>query len=197
MQDQPATYKPKRAARVQVARTQTAAVAYMREYGALPLDRLSQLISQLQASSLLEGAAPVLDQAPADEPAFRMSRVAHTAFQREVNWQGADRFFGAFYRRIGWVFFTHPALVVLALIAVIGLASFDYLHWAEDYRLFRVNNSYSAATIVMLLEGSSPLGIGRLCCGPSLSIYGSTVIALLLMPWMALSAAAFTSAGRA
>ena len=190
MQDQPATYKPKRAARVQVACTQTGegkpayvlhnpdahryleideqnyflwelmdgehevpalAIAYMREYGALPLDRLSELISELEASSLLEGAAPVPEQAPADEPASRMTRVAHTAFQREFNWQGADHFFGAFYRRIGWVFFTRPALVVLALIAVIGFAGFLYLHWAEDYRLFKVNNSYGVAIIVMVL----------------------------------------------
>ena len=175
MQDNPATNKPKRAAQVQVARTQTAdgkpayvlhnpdahtylqideqnyflwelmdgehdlaalAIAYMRQYGALPLDRLSQLISHLEASSLLEGAAPVPEQAPADEPASRTTRVAHSAFQRQFNWQGADRFFGAFYRRFGRVFFTRPALVVLALIAVIGFAGFLYLQWAQDYRLF-------------------------------------------------------------
>jgi putative peptide zinc metalloprotease protein len=190
MQDQPATTKPKRAARVQVARTQTEegktayvlhnpdahtylkideqnyflwelmdgdhevaalAVAYLREYGALPLDRLSQLIGQLQASSLLEGAESVPEQAPAEEAASRMTRAARTAFQREFNWQGADQFFGAFYRHIGWVFFTRPALVVLALIAVIGFASFLYLHWAEDYRLFKVNNSYGVAIAVMFL----------------------------------------------
>jgi putative peptide zinc metalloprotease protein len=190
MQDNPATNKPKRAAQVQVARTQTAdgkpayvlhnpdahtylqideqnyflwelmdgehdlaalAIAYMRQYGALPLDRLSQLISHLEASSLLEGAAPVPEQAPADEPESRMTRVAHSAFQRQFNWQGADRFFGAFYRRFGRVFFTRPALVVLALIAVIGFASFLYLHWAQDYRLFKVNNSYGAAIVVMFL----------------------------------------------
>jgi putative peptide zinc metalloprotease protein len=114
---------------------------------------LSELISELEASSLLEGAAPVPEQAPADEPASSMTRVAHTAFQREFNWQGADSFFGAFYRRIGWLFFTRPALVVLALIAVIGFASSLYLHWTEDYRIFRVNNSYGVAIIVMVLAG--------------------------------------------
>jgi putative peptide zinc metalloprotease protein len=190
MQDNPATNKPKRAAQVQLARTQTAdgkpayvlhnpdahtylqideqnyflwelmdgehdlaalAIAYMRQYGALPLDRLSQLISHLEASSLLEGGAPVAEQASADQPESRMTRVAHSAFQRQFNWLGADRFFGAFYRSIGRLFFTRPALVVLALTTVIGFAGFLYLHWAEEYRLFKVNGSYGAAVVVMFL----------------------------------------------
>jgi putative peptide zinc metalloprotease protein len=40
---------------------------------------------------------------------------------------------------------------VLALIAVIGFASFLYLHWVEDYRLFKVNNSYGVAILVWFL----------------------------------------------
>ena len=190
MPDTEATYKPKRDARVEVARTEAGdgtavyvlhnpdagtylqidernhflwelmdgehelgalAVAYMVEFGALPLDRLDQLIGQLKASALLEGAEPVPRQAPADGPASRMARVGDAALQRQFDWLGADGFFGGLHRRVGWVFFTRPALVVLALVAAAGFAAFVYLHRVRDYRLFKVDDSYGAAVVVMAL----------------------------------------------
>jgi len=127
------------------------AVAYMRQFGALPLDRLDALIGQLTANALLEGADPVPRRAPPAEPASRMARVEATAFQREFDWEGADAFFGGLHRRVGRVFFTRPALIVLGLVAAIGFAGFLFLHRVQDYRLFKVEDSYGAAVVVMAI----------------------------------------------
>lgn len=127
------------------------AMAYYAEYSAFPFDRLSQLITQLESNYLLEGTSPKSAQAPASEEASRVKRFADNAFQREFNWQNADEFFGRFYRRVGWIFYTRPGLIVLGLITLVGIACFVYLRWAKGYRLFRVSESYGWAIIVVIL----------------------------------------------
>ncbi|MBM3133919.1 MAG: hypothetical protein FJZ89_01240 [Chloroflexi bacterium] len=127
------------------------AMAYFAQYGAFPFDRLSQLIAQLEANSLLEGAPPVVASAPATGFAYRLQRLADTAFQREFDWQRADEFFTALYRRIGWVFFTRAAFVAFGALAAIGFACFVYLEPTETFDLLSVNDSYGAGIAVLVL----------------------------------------------
>ena len=189
-EDQSTTYKPKRAAGVQVAQTQTEhgeecyvlhnpdaggyveidtqnhylwelmdgehtladlAMAYEAKYGAFPLDRLSPLITRLKVNSLLEGASPVPAQAQASGFAFQIQRLADTALQREFDWQRADQFYGAFYRRVGWAFFTRVALVVFGMVAVIGFACFVRLEPTEKFDLLSVNDSFGLGIVVLVL----------------------------------------------
>ena len=129
------------------------AMAYFVEYHAFPFDRLSQLLAQLEANFLLEGTSPPVEPAEVGESKPRLVRLADTAFRREFNWARADEFFAGFYRRVGWVLFTRAALILFGLIAITGLASFVYLVWvwAENFRMFRVSNSYGVGIIVLLL----------------------------------------------
>ncbi len=127
------------------------AMAYLNKFGALPFERLDQLLKQLEANVLLEGAAPVVAPAPATGFALRLQRLADAAFQREFNWQRADEFFTAFYRSIGWVFFTRVARVALGVLALIGFACFVYLEPTEPFDLLSMNNSYGVGIIVLIL----------------------------------------------
>jgi putative peptide zinc metalloprotease protein len=127
------------------------ALAYLNTFGALPFERLDQLLKQLEANSLLEGTAPVTASAPATGFALRLQRLADAAFQREFDWRRADEFFTAFYRRIGWVFFTRAARVAFGVLAVIGFTCFAYLEPAETFDLLSVNDSYGVGIIVLTL----------------------------------------------
>lgn len=127
------------------------AMAYETKYGAFPLDRLSQLMARLQANSLLEGASPAPAQAQASGFASWIQRQADTAFQREFVWQRADAFYGAFYRRAGWVLLTRVALIAFGIVAVIGLARFVSLEPTEDFNLLRVNDSFGLGIVVLVL----------------------------------------------
>jgi putative peptide zinc metalloprotease protein len=127
------------------------AVAYEAKYGAFPLDRLSQLMTRLEANFLLEGSSPTPVQTQASGLAFRLRRLADTAFQREFDLQHADEFYGRFYRRVGRAFFTRAALILFGVVAVIGLACFSYLEPTETYNLLRVNDSYGFGIVVLVL----------------------------------------------
>ena len=127
------------------------AMAYFEKYGAFPFDRLDQLIPQLEANRLLESGSHTPEQQPVSGTASRVKRFADTAFQREFNWHDADKFYTRFYQRLGWVFFTRPALILMGLIAATGLACFIYLVAEGEYRLFRVNDSYGLGILVLLI----------------------------------------------
>jgi putative peptide zinc metalloprotease protein len=130
------------------------AMAYDARYGAFPLDRLSELMRRLEANSLLEGSLPLPTQAQASGFAFRIRRLADTAFQREFDLQHADEFYGAFYRRVGRAFFTRAALLVFSAVAVIGFACFIYLEPTETYNLLHVNDSYGLGILVLVLANT-------------------------------------------
>jgi len=127
------------------------AMAYFSKFGAFPFDRLSQLIAQLDANSLLEGASSVVESAQTTGFAFRLKRLADTAFQREYDWRGADEYFTAFYRRIGWVFFTRPALMVFGMITVVGLVCFVVKEQTKTFQLLSINGSYGAGLMVLFI----------------------------------------------
>lgn len=127
------------------------AMAYFNKFNAFPFDRLNQLIVQLETNSLLKGAAPVITPIQETGLAFRLKRLADAAFQREYDWQGADEFFSAFYRRIGWVFFKRTALVAFSVITIIGLVCFVVIEQKERFQLLSLNGSYGAGLFVLFV----------------------------------------------
>jgi putative peptide zinc metalloprotease protein len=127
------------------------AMTYYSKYNSLPFDRLDQLIPQLEANFLLEGISPMPEPQPLSRSASRIKRFADNAFQREFNWHDADNFYTRLYQRLGWVFFTRPALILMGLIAATGFVCFIYLLAAGEYHMFRVNDSYGLGILVLLI----------------------------------------------
>ena len=126
-------------------------LAYDATYGAFPLARLSELMTRLEANSLLEGASPVPAQSETSGLAFRLQRLADTAFQREFDWRGADEFYGEFHRRAGRAFFTRAALIVSGAIALVGFACFVHLEPSQNFNLLRANDSFGLGILVLVL----------------------------------------------
>lgn len=126
------------------------AMTYYSNYGALPFDRLDQLIPQLTENYLLAGTSPPAVQAVASTDLPRVKKFADTAFQREFVWHNADDFFTRFYQRLGWVFYKPTVLIVMGMIIVIGFACFIYMAWVQDYYLLKVNNSYGLGLFVLI-----------------------------------------------
>jgi putative peptide zinc metalloprotease protein len=125
------------------------AMAYFGRFGAFPFERLDQLLSQLAASQLLADTAPVAAPSPGGRLADRLQRLAATAFQREFVFEHADLFFDKFYRRGGWVFFTRPALLACAMVAVAGFGCFLVLEPMEEYALLSANGSHGIGLVAL------------------------------------------------
>ncbi len=127
------------------------AMAFDKEYGAFPFDRLVDLIEQLRVNSLLEGVAQVVAPEEANTFTIRLKRLSDTALQREYDWQGVDGAFTWFYHRIGRIFFTLPALIVLAVISIIGLICFVVKEQTKTFELLSVNGSYGVGLLILFI----------------------------------------------
>jgi putative peptide zinc metalloprotease protein len=83
--------------------------------------RLARLLADLGERGLLEGVDTD------EQPAAARGRLVRLLRPRERAFEGAGGWFERLYRRGGYLLFTTPALVALALVAVAGVASFAYL----------------------------------------------------------------------
>ena len=127
------------------------ALAYFGRFGAFPFERLDQLLAQLAAVQLLVDTAPPAPSPPGGGLADRLHRLAATAFQREFVFAQADQFFDRLYRRGGWVCFTRPALLLAAVVTVVGLACFLTLEPMAEYQLLSANGSHGIGLAALWL----------------------------------------------
>jgi putative peptide zinc metalloprotease protein len=132
------------------------AVAYFVAYKAFPLDRLAHLLDQLKTKRMLEqkpvhvlgGIALRLEERTL---AYRLQRFADTSMQKEISLRNVDGVFSAIYRRLARPLFTLPGLLLVALVAVVGLALFVRLLLAGTYPLMQTAGSYGLGVLVLLL----------------------------------------------
>jgi putative peptide zinc metalloprotease protein len=89
--------------------------------GAEGIGRLAKLLADLGERGLLEG----VEGPPPEIP--RTGKLAALMRPRERPFAGAGRFFERIYSGGGWVLFTPPALAVIALAIVAGIAAFAWL----------------------------------------------------------------------
>ncbi len=132
------------------------AVAYFAEYRAFPFDRLANLIGQLRAKKMLaekqvQIMGKVAGRLQERTLAYKLQRFADTSMQKEFPLRNIDRFYGTLYRRLAWLLFTPPALIVGGLLALAGLACFVYLLSAGAYPLLQAGDSYGLGLLVLML----------------------------------------------
>ncbi|MBN2734347.1 MAG: hypothetical protein JXQ82_05795 [Methanomicrobiaceae archaeon] len=129
------------------------AIAYYQRFGSLPLERLDTLIHQLEANHLIETQKKTVN--PDIETGFvpLLTNLADRTYQREFDWNQADKWFSRFYESIGHLFFTKVALFGFLLISVIGIICFIILEPTEEFQLFTFNEIYSYGLIVLLISG--------------------------------------------
>ncbi len=125
---------------------------YYKKFGIYPLDRIDDLIKQLNTNSLIEGAK----QKPAEYIKrgyeYWLKQLASNAFQKEYAFKNADKFFDVVYRYIDRFFFMRVPLIFLSLISIIGFALFIY--WEPDpiFQFFDLRGDYDLGLIVIFVS---------------------------------------------
>ena len=125
---------------------------YHKKFGAYPLDRIDDLIEQLEANSLIvsDKQKPVEDKKQGYE--YRLRQLASSAFQKEYAFKNADKFLDVIYRYLGRFFFMRVPLIFLSLISIIGFALFIY--WEPDpiFQFLDLRGDYDLGMIIILVS---------------------------------------------
>jgi CRP-like cAMP-binding protein len=104
-------------------------IEYFRQFGRFGFDRIASLVSEFRNAGFLVDPPRDLYRTlksrlqPEAQP-VRPRRWEGTALRIRLPFHGIDPFVGRLYDRVGWIFFTKPALVLAAAVGVAGLVAF-------------------------------------------------------------------------
>ena len=134
--------------------------------------RLARLLADLGERGFLAGVArntPAGDQ-PAPEGFWRR------LFKPRVKtFDGIGPFFDRLYRRIGWLFFTKPALIALAVLGVVGLGVFAYLIAGRYGTPFVVSRRIGLGALVFLLGRFAVVAVHETAHGLAMASFGRKI----------------------
>jgi putative peptide zinc metalloprotease protein len=131
--------------------------------------RLALLLADLGARGLLAGES----ESATSEP--RPSRLVRATTPRNWAWPGAGRLIERMYVRGGWLMFTRPALVALAVVAASGVAAFAYLIAARYGTPFVVAHRLALGGLVFLAGRLAIAALHELGHGLTLASFGRRV----------------------
>jgi putative peptide zinc metalloprotease protein len=140
-------------------------------FGSTGPARLARLLADLGERGLMagvQGSTAGLIEGP--QPWYKRALRP-----REKIFPGLGRAFDTVYRRGGWVLFTRPVLVLLAVLAVAGVGVFAYLI-AERYGTpFVVASKIGLGGLVFLLGRFAVVAVHELAHGLTMASYGRRV----------------------
>jgi len=155
-------------------------VAYLREFGSLPFEQLSGLLSQLKSNLLLEEKTPnfyglIWDRFGAKRLKYRLAKLCKKIAQAQIS-INADDYFGWVYRHGGWVFLTSPAKITYGILSVAGVVLFIWELIGGNYPIFQTAGSYGLGILTLLLLNIAILIIHEHGHGLTVKSYGRKVI---------------------
>ena len=138
-------------------------------HGAAGAPRLARLLADLGERGYLAGVAGAdVEEAP---PGF-LRRVFKP---REKTFSGLGNFFDGLYRRGGWVLFTKPALIAIAVLIVAGIAAFAYLIIGRYGTPFVVSQRIGLGALVFLLGRFAVVAVHETAHGLAMASYGRRI----------------------
>jgi len=133
--------------------------------------RLARLLADLGERGFISGVESGT-HGLVDAPQGRLKRLMRS---REKVFPGVGRAFDTIYRRGGWVLFTRAALVVLAVVAVAGVAAFAYLVAGRYGTPFVVASKIGLGGLVFLLGRFVVVAVHEVAHGLAMAAYGRRV----------------------
>jgi putative peptide zinc metalloprotease protein len=142
-----------------------------RRFGGAGSARLARLLADLGERGFLAGVqSATAGTIAAPEPWWKRA-----VRPRERTVSGVGEAFDAVYRRGGWLLFTRPALVVVAVLAAVGVGVFAYLI-AERYGTpFVVASKLGLGGLVFLLGRFAVVAVHELAHGLAMASFGRRV----------------------
>ena len=122
-------------------------VAYFSEYASIAFERVNDLVSHLRAANFLTDT-PVDIYAEVDRRCRRgtlrywVEALWRAFLRKEFAINGIDGFIGALYRRVFWVFFSKPALLIYPGVVVSGLGLFFYTIQLGTYPILEAGGKW-------------------------------------------------------
>jgi putative peptide zinc metalloprotease protein len=144
--------------------------AVEQRFGASGPARLARLLSDLGERGFLEGVAGA--QAMAEEPTGFWRRLFKP---REKVIPGLGKFIERLYRAGGWLLFTRPALVVISVLALAGIAAFVYLVVGQYGTPFVVADKISLGGLVFLLGRGAVVAVHETAHGLTMASFGRRI----------------------
>jgi putative peptide zinc metalloprotease protein len=139
-------------------------------FGATGPARLVRLLTDLGERGFLAGVAGGMPMAEAPTSWWRK-----LIKPREKIFTGLGPKIEAIYRAGGWVFFTRQALIVIAVVAVIGLGAFIYLIAGRYGTPFVVATKVGVGALVFLLGRFAVVAVHELAHGLTMASFGRRV----------------------
>ncbi len=139
-------------------------------HGAAGAPRLARLLADLGERGYLAGVAGA--NAEEEAPKGFLRRLFKP---REKTIAGLGDFFDGLYRRGGWVLFTKPALVSIAVLCVAGLAAFAYLIIGRYGTPFVVSQRIGIGALVFLLGRFAVVAVHETAHGLTMASFGRRI----------------------
>jgi putative peptide zinc metalloprotease protein len=139
-------------------------------YGPTGPARLARLLTDLGERGFLEGVAG--GQPLAEPPVKWWQKLAKP---REKVFAGVGKLIEGLYRRGGWVFFTRPVLISLAVLVVAGLATFVALIAGRYGTPFVVASKFGWGGLVFLLGRFAVVAVHELAHGLTMASFGRRI----------------------
>ena len=132
--------------------------------------RLARLLADLGERGYLAGVASGATTADEQPQGFlkRLFRPREKAFR-------VGDFFESVYRRGGWVLFTRPALIAIAVLIVAGLSTFGYLIFGRYGTPFVVSQRIELGALVFLLGRFALVAVHELAHGLTMASFGRRI----------------------
>ena len=131
-------------------------VAYFSQFGSIAFSRVADLVAQLKADSFL--ADPPIDvyreaamQCRKGTLGYWGDKVWRGFLQKEMGIGGTDGILTTLYRRVFWVFYSKPALMLYPFMSIGGLGLFLYAVQAGTYPLIRAGGDLILGLVTFLV----------------------------------------------
>jgi putative peptide zinc metalloprotease protein len=141
-----------------------------KRFGAAGAPRLARLLGDLGDRGFLAGVAGT-ESAP-EVPQSRLRRLLRP---RDKSFTGVGAWFERLYRGGGWVLFTRPALIAIAVIAAAGLAAFVYLVAGRYGTPFVVASKIGLGGLVFLFGRFALAAVHETAHGLTMASFGRRV----------------------